>query len=504
MANPTVLRWWPLGGLLVTLGFAPVGLWPLALMGLALWYLGIMQAKSARQAMRGSLLWGMAHGVTALYWLPWAFWHDSNSWLFALGGGIPATLGLALWVALGYGLLALVVWPWRNQPWRFGTLLVVGVVVIETLRNLSPFGFPWLPLGAVWSGNDVTPPLLAQLASVGSVQLLSALVVVMAILIAQLQRTAWLAAALLLAAVAGFGLWRVHQPLPAAGPETIALVQPNQGTQHKWDATLRWRYLDEVLTLSHAVALSPTATQPAASVVVLPETAVPFFLAQTPSAQQALAAALPGPLQVLTGTVRRTDSGLINNFYNSLQVIENGNVNGTYDKHLLVPFGEYLPARAWLNRLPLPAPLRTLSQSRLDFTHGQTTPLLATRAGPVVGLICYEGIFPLFVARHSTGARWLANVTNDAWFTGTSALYQHASLQRLRAIELGLPLVRSANTGISLVVDAYGREVARIEPNTAGGLVVPLPAALASTPWRRLISFFIAPATEPKITPAPL
>jgi apolipoprotein N-acyltransferase len=480
---PGPLRW-ALAGALLTLGFAPFHLWPLGLLALVCWQRGVQQAARRGEAFQLSLAWGLGHGITALYWLPWAFWHDSESWLFAIGGGVPAVLGLALWVAVGYAAVAWLAWPWRRASVGFWLVLGTGVLAIEILRNLTPFGFPWLPLGAMWAGPGAAAPILAQLASVGSVQLLSAILLFLAGLIATARPAAWWAAAALVGLVAGYGSWRVHQPLPASSPEVVRLVQPNLGVQHKWDPTLRWAYLHEVLT----AATPPSSTPPA--LVLLPETGIPFLIDQTPQVQEALTAAFPAPTQLLTGSLRREDDPLTGqpHFFNSLQVVAQGRVQAGYDKQLLVPFGEFIPLRGWLETLPLPTPLRTLSQSRLDFTHGTASPLLPTALGPVVGLICYEGIFPYFVGRHSAGARWLANVTNDAWFTGTTALYQHAALQRLRAIEVGLPLVRSANTGISLLVDPYGREQAVLPPNTAAVAELALPPALPSTLWRRLIT----------------
>jgi apolipoprotein N-acyltransferase len=154
---------------------------------------------------------------------------------------------------------------------------------------------------------------------------------------------------------------------------------------------------------------------------------------------------------------------------------------------LLVPFGEYIPGRTLLDSLPLPLTLRTFSQSRIDFTHGSRSPLLPTPAGYGLALICYEGIFPLHVGRYAPEARYLINVTNDSWFTGTIALYQHAALTRLRAVETGLPVVRVANTGITVVFDGVGREISRLPINTAAYLDVHLPKPLDETPFIKLL-----------------
>jgi apolipoprotein N-acyltransferase len=163
-----------------------------------------------------------------------------------------------------------------------------------------------------------------------------------------------------------------------------------------------------------------------------------------------------------------------------------GTLNEAYDKHLLVPFGEYIPARGLLESV-LPVPLRTISQSRLDYAAGVRDPRIATPAGVAVALICYEGIFPLYVGTHAAGARYLVNVTNDNWFTGTIALYQHAALARLRAVETGLPLVRVANTGLTLVVDGYGRVVRRLPINTPTYGDVGLPPIAPQTPFTELL-----------------
>jgi len=216
---------------------------------------------------------------------------------------------------------------------------------------------------------------------------------------------------------------------------------------------------------------------------------VAFYLDDEPVALDVLAtrmrAAMPADGAVVTGTVRRSPNpdadprlppALTDHYYNSLRVVDTaGRIVDTYDKRFLVPFGEYIPLRGLLDTLPLPAPIRTLSQSRLDFTHGTHSPRLRTPAGIAVGLICYEGIFPLPVLHAAHGARYLVNVTNDSWFTGTIALYQHATLARLRAVETGLPLVRVANTGLTVVYDGYGRVAAELPINTATYADVRLP-----------------------------
>jgi apolipoprotein N-acyltransferase len=289
------------------------------------------------------------------------------------------------------------------------------------------------------------------------------------------------------------GYWRVQQyPAVLPSEETVRVVQPNITSAHKWDAQKRWEFLQE--TMKVALAGDPSASVP--PTIIMPETAVAFYLNEEDDVREALtsqlAARLPKGGGLVTGTVRRevAKDGKAEHYFNSFTVLDtHGILRAMYDKRLLVPFGEYIPGRSWLEALPLPVTLRTMSQSRIDFTHGTLSPLMTTPAGYAVGLICYEGIFPLQVAEAAAEARYLVNITNDGWFTGTIALYQHAALTRLRAVETGLPMVRVANTGITVVYDGLGRQVARLPINTAAHADVALPNPLEETPFVRMVGW---------------
>ncbi len=473
---------WPLSGALLTLGFAPFFVWPLALASVVVWMVAVQHAPTRRGAVWRSCAWAMGWQVSALYWLPWAFYRDSDSLLFAALGGGAAVLALACYGALVPMLAAALAWRFRTHFPAFGAILIAVWMVCEVLKSLSPYGFPWLPLGAVWVGA----PMLLQLASVGGVYLLGLCILVMAALIATWTPRGWVLAACVLALVAGFGAVRLRgaPDVQAAHGPVVRIVQPNIQSQHKWDPVLRWRYLAETLDVGLATGVSQTLP----ATVVLPETAVAFFLAQQADVQDFIGRRTPDGMVWLSGTVRRDETLAGPRFYNSMVAIDDVGVPvASYDKHMLVPFGEFIPLRSVLDMLPLPLALRTLSQSRLDFTHGRAFSLLPTPAGPAAGLICYEGIFPLFAARQAQGARWLVNVTNDNWFTGTTALYQHAALEVLRAVETGLPLVRSANTGLSLVVDPYGRDIGRMPVAKTAFLDVFLPNAKNHTIFMGLL-----------------
>ena len=480
-------------GACMTLGFAPFGLWPVAMLSLAGLYWLVRHAQSRKQAMGAALVWGMGHQITALYWLPWAFFKDAGgSWMAAIGGGVPAVLGLALFGSVAFMLVSLVAWSTaRKAGWRWGGVaFVVTWVLIEFVKGLHPMGFPWLPVGAVFAMSSA----MIQGAAMGGVWLLSGLLLTMAVLVSSgTRRSLTLAAAIAVVMWTG-GFLRLldrtsHSDL-LTSPEWIRVVQPNIQSAHKWDARKRWDFLQE--TLAVGLAGDPSQTTP--RTVIMPETAVAFYLDEEDDVRRAvaerIAARMPESGALVTGTVRREVDDKGERYFNTLGVMDTkGNLRGAYDKRLLVPFGEYIPGRKWLERLPLPVAIRTISQSRIDFTHGTRYPLLATPAGLAVGLICYEGIFPLQVAKAAKEARYLINVTNDGWFTGTIALYQHAALTRLRAVETGLPMVRVANTGITVVYDGYGQEMIKLPINTATYGDLELPEPLPETPFVQLLDW---------------
>jgi apolipoprotein N-acyltransferase len=170
-------------------------------------------------------------------------------------------------------------------------------------------------------------------------------------------------------------------------------------------------------------------------------------------------------------------------------------VVATYDKFHLVPFGEYMPLRGVL-------PVAAIAAGAVDFSAGSGPASLDLPGLPPVSpLICYEVIFPAAVKDPGQRPDWLLNLTNDAWYGISAGPHQHFAIARVRAVEEGLPLVRAANTGISGVVDAYGRIVGQLALGVRGVVDAPLPASLPTTPYGRfgdtifvvmLISFALA------------
>jgi apolipoprotein N-acyltransferase len=172
--------------------------------------------------------------------------------------------------------------------------------------------------------------------------------------------------------------------------------------------------------------------------------------------------------------------------WNSMHGIDEvGNVVGTYDKFHLVPFGEYMPLREVFE-------FSKITVGTTDFTAGPGPRTLRFKGLPPVSpLICYEVIFPNQVVDSQDRPEWLLNLTNDGWYGISSGPYQHFDAARLRAVEEGLPLVRVANTGISGVVDGYGRVVSKLALGTKGTLDSVLPLSLQMTLYGRLGNWIV-------------
>jgi apolipoprotein N-acyltransferase len=218
--------------------------------------------------------------------------------------------------------------------------------------------------------------------------------------------------------------------------------------------------------------------------VVWPETAVPVALGRATDVREAIAAILTGgnAKALIAGTIRLNAPGAGPiRAWNSVEAIDpSGRIVSTFDKFHLVPFGEYVPLRSWI-------PIEAIAGGGFDFMAGPGPATMTVPGLPLVGpLVCYEVIFPGAVIAPDTRPGLLLNVTNDAWFGDSAGPRQHFAAARLRAVEEGLPLVRAAGTGISAIVDPYGRILARLDLNRQGVVAGPLPEALPPTLFARL------------------
>ena len=444
---------------------------------------------SARAA-AAALGWcfGFGYFLAGLWWIGAAFLVDADkfAWLLPFAvAGLPA--GLALFFALATFLAAMV---WPAGPLRL-VALAAACTVSEWLRGVILTGFPWNEIGYALTGSAE----LMQAASLVGVNGLTFLAVLVGAAPAALldRRGAWrpfagtaalAGAAVLIAAlwIAGSERLRRAESLGSVPGLTLRLVQPAIAQKDKWNPALREANFERLLTLSRE---GETPLGPG-TLLIWPESSLPFFYQVTPLARIEIADLLPPGAVLVTGALRfegdpAGDPRALD-VYNSIFVVDaQGEVIDAYDKVDLVPFGEFLPLQPWLEAIGL----RQLTELKGGFVAGSERRTLTVGTAPAfVPLICYEVIFSGRIGG-AGGDRpgWLLNLTNDAWFGDTAGPHQHLRQARLRAVETGLPVVRAANTGISAIIDPYGQMVAGRPLDTAAVMDQKLPRAIATTPF---------------------
>lgn len=399
---------------------------------------------------------GTGYFALALSWIPEPFMVDAarDGWMapFALVG---IAGGLALFWALPF---------WLAHRLRGGLWLLVPLWALsEMARGTILTGFPWGMPGYAWA-----PVPAVQWAAVIGTYGLTFMLFAIAALLATMRVGSALTAAALTAGLIGTGVWMGGDIAPDADVPIVRLIQPNAPQHEKWDA-------DKIpIFFNRQVDYTAAASDPRPDLIVWSETALPTLLNHADEALAIISEAA-GPVPVVLGLQREEDF----TYYNSAIVLDGaGTVTQIYDKHHLVPFGEYMPFPGLFRSLGIEA-LAQRADSGYGSGPGPQLLDLGT-LGQALALICYEAVFPQDL-RGTERPRFLLQLTNDAWFGQYSGPYQHLAQARFRAIEQGLPLLRAANTGVSAVFDARGRMTASLGLGQAGYVDAALPAALPPT-----------------------
>lgn len=430
---------------------------------------------------------GFGYFLAGLHWVGKAFLVEADmfGWLMPFAVlGLPA--GLALFTALGVALAYLFWSAGFGRIFALATFLTAA----EWLRGHVLTGFPWNAFGQTLAFAD-HPMQAASLFGLYGLTFLAVLVFAAPAVLGTgpapgARLPAWvapLAVVAILPGLIGYGVWRLPAgPVAEVPGARLRIVQPNVPQDEKWRHENRSRIFADYLALSDR-ATSPTVSGVAdVTHLVWPESALPFILSERADALAAIAALLPAGTHLLTGAVRRAEAGSTR-AYNSIHLIDaGGRIVATYDKTHLVPFGEYLPLQELLERLGL----EQLTRLRGGFEAGSGRISLAIPGLPPASpLICYEIIFPDAAVDRTARPGWMLNVTNDAWFGDSTGPRQHLHQARLRAVEEGLPVIRAANTGISAVIDPYGRLVRTLALGERGVIDTGLPSALPPTVYSR-------------------
>lgn len=451
-----------LGGVFA-LGQQPYELWMLAVPALIAVLVLVRLDASAKQASWTGWMFGTGYFALSLHWILEPFQVDAatTGWMapFALVG---LSAGLALLWAAAF---------WAGRRLHPGPVsIALCWASVELARAYILTGFPWGLVGYVWA-----PTPVAQWHSVlGPHGVTLVTLLVCAVLAEGVYNRSWRQGAVSLVALAA--LWAGGTVLSPESPDlterpVVRLIQPNAPQHQKWDRDFIPMFFNRQVDF--------TAQLPKPDLIVWPETAVPNLLANAGPALEVIADAAAGTPVVL-GIQREEDW----RYYNSLITLDSaGQVADLYDKHHLVPFGEYMPVASVFARFNI---LGLAARAEAGYSSGPGPALIDLGPlGTALPLICYEAVFPQDVNGAPSRPDVLLQITNDAWFGTHAGPQQHLSQARLRAIEQGIPMIRVANTGISAVIDPAGRIVDSLPLGRAGFLDVPLPAPIAPTLYSR-------------------
>jgi apolipoprotein N-acyltransferase len=485
-------------GALTGLTQPPTGLWPLMFLCVPVLILTLDSADRQRRMAQfcPGFLFGLGYFSVVLHWIGFAFLVDAETYLWmmpfmvgALAGGMSVYWGLATLVA--------------GRMWCGGICRVMlfasCLALAEWLRGHLFTGFPWAVPGliAMEMGG------VRQLASVIGMTGLSFVIVLWAgapVLLFDQRRIVVMTATALLALLPlawAWGSWRVpDRPVDNVAGVKLRIVQPNIPQNDKWRDENHLPIFEKLISMSRRGEPSLSG----ATHVIWPESAVPFLIDESAEALAMLDELLPDDAVLLMGALRRErDQTGETHVFNSILGFDGfANVVVRYDKWRLVPGGEFLPL-AWLLE---PLGFRKVVTVPGSFTAGPGPQSLTVPAAPEAGFsVCYEAIFPNGIVGVERPA-WLVNVTNDGWFGNSTGPYQHLAQARMRAIEQGLPIIRAANTGISAVVDPYGRVLTSLTLGQEGVIDSSLPTGLSPTPYVRFGDIILAILLIVGIVPA--
>jgi apolipoprotein N-acyltransferase len=499
-ALPDLMRRWPwasalLLGLLGACAYPPLHLWPLGLAALAGFVWLIHSAPGWRSAAWLGWLFGWAHLTLANNWIATAFTYQSE---------MPAMLGwaavplLCVYLAAYPALAAVAAHLLARRPpvWAFGLVLAGAWIVTEWLRGWVFTGYPWPPLGLMLLGGWDAPGIAALLPWTGTYALSGLALGLAGAMLALLAVRRWLGAAALLGVVAAAML---APSLTGQTDSTIryTLVQPLILQDEINDGS---KFEEQFQRIAALTAKGRDQSR----LVLWPESAVPdyledgyperYYLQMTARGDPAFARArigrsigpqstlLTGVVNLDIGTREDGSAGAVSARNSVLALNGKGAITGHYAKAHLVPYGEYLPMREVLG----PLGLSRLVAGTIDYQPGPGPQTLDLGEHGKAGIqICYEIVFSGHVADRKNRPDYIFNPSNDGWF-GRWGPPQHLAQARMRAIEEGLPVLRSTTTGISAVIDANGVVRGSIASGKAAAIDGLVPAAKPPTLFARL------------------
>ncbi|USP02662.1 apolipoprotein N-acyltransferase [Bartonella taylorii] len=437
-------------------------------------------------------IFGFSYFICSLWWLCNALLTDPVTF----GWAVPfAILGPPLYLSLYWFFAGFIVgFLWTQGIARF-FVLAFALGLAEWLRAILFTGFPWNALGY----TAMPTPILMQLDAIVGLYGMNILAVLVyslpTVLLTDEKKKTPLSLCLSLILIhSGFGFYRLNTASNTADYQKsnhwVRIVQPSIKQNVKLSDALP----ETILAAHMNLSTMPTANQnPEPDFIVWPEASVPYILNDSPAIAMHIASLLKPKQWAIIGAIRVNHDfpNVQTQYFNTIAVINNkGDILSTSDKLHLVPFGEYLPYQNLLEKIGL----RALADTIGGYSAASVRKTVMMPNGfSYLPLICYEVIFPNEMTFKGPSPQAIINVTNDAWFGVTPGPYQHLQQAQLRAVELGIPLIRAANNGISAVIDSYGRIVVALQQNAVGVIdsQIPSPITPIGSNEYRIFSTFI-------------
>ncbi len=460
-------------GSLLAFALPPFYVFPLALYSLTKILKLHDECKDGKSSALLGWWFGFGYFTIGLHWICFALTIDiaQFGWLipFALFG-ISAVIALYIAVVF-YGLFL-----FKVSHLRKVIIFALVWTVVEILRGSLFTGFPWNLVGYIWnfSTNMIQ---ITSVVGIWGLSFLTILICAMPYCLSikdksnKLLVILWLG---LLICLYSFGQIRLSLAKnDYVDGINLRLVQANIEQSFKWDSSMEYKNLMKHINLSLKQSnIAPTH-------IIWPETAIPYIMENNPPIKDSiLSKVIPQQGALMAGVVKveKDNFGMIKNIWNSMLIADSKGRAEFYDKSHLVPFGEYVPLREYL-----PFAINKITNGMVDFSRGEGRKTIRLDGFvPFSPLICYEAIFPHEVINNKDYPQAIVNITNDAWYGYSAGPFQHFEMVRIRAVEQGIPVIRAANTGISGVIDPYGRVVAQSKLLEETVVDAKLPKSLAN------------------------
>ncbi len=452
--------------LCMTLTFSPVNAWYLGFIGL-IPLIHVLYSRTDKSFFIG-YIFGFFYSLALVHWL--AFNSGAQVWLVTL-----SAIAAAAFVALNYGFIAWLSVGIMKRDRVLGLIAFPFIwTSVEFIRSYGVLGFQWVLAANGQTGNLA----FIQLADMGGPYLISFLLVSINTLLFSLIRQIpqhqfnrillWILFALFLVIPYGYGIFRLSQPVDGDKSFVFRIIQPDFNSHEKWDRERRTDVFNVMDELSRAHGIDTV------DMIIWPESATPVYIRTQIKYRKILEDLTHETGKVLISGVPDyfiKDNNI--NVTNSLFVFEPGEgITSKYNKQILVPFGEYIP---FSSVFPV---LSRLNLGQGNFTPGKNEPLLHIHSLDLMlaPMICYESVFSsASINKIRQGGAYHILVTNDSWFGDSWGPYQHASQSVFRAVETRRPVLRSANTGISMVINSKGQILNEIPLDTRGFMDVAVP-----------------------------